>query len=347
MELPDDQQPSKMEPAQPHCAVNRGTAPGKGLPLPQICLVLVALTWGASYVIVKDVLQHVSVPAYLTLRFLLALPIVLVGFHQPISAWVSGLRRTPAKVVPTLLAMCAPGLVLFLAFVLQTHGLRSTEPGIAAFLTSLVFLFVPLCEYMDGGGIPLRKIALPGLLAFIGSALLTRPWMPNGDYQAGKLSSHLGELLILISAIAYSLHIYLSGKLARKSHSSATFLVQGSVVLLCSAGWLLLVEPGALGLISLSDLLRIIFIAVVVTGGCYLLQFWAQRSVDSRYVGLIYTLEPVAALVVGGLTGRQALTLTIFSGAMLTTTAAILAALTSSVDPAQIKPTTTQPTEIV
>ncbi|HEX2746411.1 MAG TPA: hypothetical protein VHM91_00320, partial [Verrucomicrobiales bacterium] len=53
------------------------------------------------------------------------------------------------------------------------------------------------------------------------------------------------------------------------------------------------------------------------------------RLVKPRYVGLIYTLEPVAALIAGVFAGSQELTLLIAAGAVCTTAAAVISVFLS------------------
>ncbi len=297
--------------------------------IPPIVLAIVAVTWGASYVVVKDLLVHVSVAAYLTLRFLFSLPIVVGTFRRPLADYNRTFRNGGNRDYRQLTSIALAGLVLFLAFVLQSEGLRGTEPGVAAFLTSLVFLFVPIIEWLNEKFVR-RQLLLPGLLALAGVLLLTQPWTQQSNGASSGLVRQVAQCLVLCSAIAYSLHIYLTGKVARSVHPAVIFTVQGVVVLFCATSWLLSTTVGSLSAIGLLDLYRALFLAFVVTAACYLAQFWAQKTVRPRHVGLIYTLEPVAAMVAGVLTRSQPITSTIVTGAILTTAAAVLTVLISS-----------------
>src|SRR5579859_5236328 len=95
-----------------------------------LLLLMACVVWGATFVMVKEALNDASTLVFLTLRFAvggLAL-LVVVGGRLPRQAWGPG---------------AITGAFLFLGYVLQTHGLRSTTASHSAFITGLAVILVP------------------------------------------------------------------------------------------------------------------------------------------------------------------------------------------------------------
>lgn len=284
-------------------------------------LLAAALIWGSSYVIVKDLLINVSPPLYITLRFMLAVPLVAVLFRQSLASWWRSAYQHPTR---GLLPHVVPGLFLAAAFLSQTYGLRETSPGTAAFLTSLVFLFVPLYEIASGERMNAAVFLVPLLCATVGTVLLTG---------AVHVRFSRGDTLLLICAAAYAGQIYFSGRLVHRAHFSVLFVTQGTLVLIGFLIYLGFAEPLAATRLNELDVLRIVYVATMATALCYLLQFWAQRFVRAHYVGLIYAAEPVAAMALSASLGYEILTVEALIGALLISLAVLLAIRASTIDP--------------
>jgi len=247
-----------------------------------VSLVFIAIIWGSSYLVVKDILINVPPFAYLTVRYLMALPVVFFFFRRDIAEWLNR-KATITGIVKNL----HPGVWLGFAFVLQAYGLQNMGPGKAALLTALVFLFVPVIEFINGEKTGLLHLVPILVLASCGVAILAQPWIHGWI---------VPDILIVLCAVAFAFQIFLTGRVVKTTHFAAVFVLQGTAVLLISfLGWMLTEASIELSL-STSGWLRICYVALIVTSGCYLIQFSAQRFVRARYVGLIFVLEPVAAL---------------------------------------------------
>jgi drug/metabolite transporter (DMT)-like permease len=265
----------------------------------------------------------VSIPAYLFLRFLVALPIVAIAFRRTVVEW---LHNTFQSDIPTglssLKSHIIPGGFLVLAIVLQALGMREASPGVSAFLTSLVFLFVPIFEMFNRRGDRLRHVGLLLLPALAGTFLLTQPGVPHSAYAVSCL---------LGGAACYAGQIFFSSRPAKFTHPAVAFLIQGTVVTAAAGVWLAIVGTRAWPT-SVSMVLSIAYVAIVVTAACYLVQFWAQRFVRPRYVSLIYAIEPVAAMALSFVLHREILTTAKLTGAFLLIGAALVAIYTASND---------------
>ena len=176
----------------------------EGLVLPQpgarrstglAALVLVAVTavWGSTFVLIKDVVATIPVPDFLALRFLIAAAVMVPVFWRP-------LRRLSRDLVLRGLAL---GAVYGVAQVFQTFGLAHTSAAVSGFVTGMYVVLTPVI------GVVLLRPARPGQHLVRGGAVHRRArrcWRCNG-FAVGT-----GELLVLVSAFLYALHIVALGR---------------------------------------------------------------------------------------------------------------------------------------
>src|SRR3970040_1032957 len=97
-------------------------------------LVLATILWGATFVVVKDALDHASVFAFLALRFALATVLMALIFRRAVRQLTRSEVRAGALI----------GALLFCGYVFQTTGLLYTTPSKAAFITGFGVVLVPI-----------------------------------------------------------------------------------------------------------------------------------------------------------------------------------------------------------
>ncbi|MCZ6746631.1 MAG: DMT family transporter [Acidobacteria bacterium] len=283
-------------------------------------LLAVAFIWGASFPLVKSALDDASPLLFLALRFLLATLLALPLFPALRGHWARG----------ELAGGMALGVLLGVAFTLQTLGLAQTTPSRSAFLTSLYVVFVPVLSLPVTGHRPRAASWCGAILALGGLALMTRDgalfrWQP-------------GDLLTLGCALAFALHILGVGLLTARHDFRRLFVVQiaTAAVLLTMATPLEAVrwQPS----LSLAG-------AVLLAGGlATTLAFYVQNRVQSRTsssrTAIIFAMEPVFAVLVVALLagGRWDLSLPQTLGASLIVAGLMVAALGARVSEPQAAP---------
>jgi drug/metabolite transporter (DMT)-like permease len=243
-----------------------------------VCLMGVAVLWGATFPLTKTVLHVLPPFQYLGLRFALA-TLLLVPL-----AWRDLRRQTSPAIGWGILA----GVVLFCAYALQTVGLAQTTASKAGLITGLNVVIVPLLILTVR-----RRMPEPTILAGVAAAAVGL-WLLS--WQGESISR--GDALVLGCAWMIAVHIILVGRFASAlSPAAFTTLQIGTVAVLGgSAG--LLAEPRE-GPLPLGALEAIGFMAVGATLLAYLVQSSAQRIVSPSRTGLLFTLEPVAAVAFG------------------------------------------------
>ena len=262
-------------------------------------LIAVALVWGATFVLVKQALADVSTLLFLTLRFSVAAVVLALIFRNEFrapNAWVSLLRGAFA------------GIFLFVAYVLQTAGLKFTSASKAGFITGL---YVPLVPIM--GGLIDRKLPqiseLAGVaMACVGMFLLT--------VQTNILDIGRGDLLVAGCAVAYTIQMVILGRFAPVSNLGVLTVSQIATGALIGAATFWWVEPVRIAW-SPSVWVALAVTSLLATALAFTIQTWAQRWTSPTRTALIFALEPVFAWVTSYLVAGEVLSRRAAVGAAL------------------------------
>ena len=245
----------------------------------ELALAAVAVVWGATFPLGKLVLRHLGPFQYLALRFGLAAALL-----SPL-AWRERTRFGAAGLRAGVLA----GGVLFAGYALQTVGLRSTTASNAGLITGLNVVIIPLILLAWGRRVPNPALATAVVLAVAGLWLLL--------WQGGRLG--IGDALVLGCAAALGLQAIIVGHVAASVPAAAFACVQVGTVAVLAGAAALSVEPAPAAVPSRLVAAAIVFMAVAATFGAYIAQAWAQRLVSPTRTGLLFAIEPVAAVGFG------------------------------------------------
>ena len=157
------------------------------------------------------------------------------------------------------------GTTLFLVYLTSTYGVKYTSLSNAGFLCAMSVVTTPLIAFL----------------------------------LKGSLSVAWGDVLCITTAIIYGVHLNMAETAVAKSEVDAFHL---GVLQLGVAGIYNLVFALSLGEFSISlsynVVWSVIFLSIVCTGAAFILQTIAQQYTTASRVGMIFTLEPVAAGIV-------------------------------------------------
>lgn len=243
---------------------------------PLLALVAVTAIWGFTFVQVQDALALYPLFAFLAVRFAIS-TIVLVPF-----AW-KPLRALPREGV---LAGVGVGVLLAVAYGLQTAGLELTTVSSTGFITGLYVVFTPfLALAIFGTPVP-RALWIGVAFAVVG--LLFLNGAPGG--------SAAGNALVLGSALAAAFQIVALERYAPRYDVRALTLLQMATALVGFAA-----IAAATGQIEVPRGWTV-WAALLVTGvfaGALglLVATWVQARTTAARAALVFTLEaPFAAL---------------------------------------------------
>lgn len=252
----------------------------------EMALAFNCFVWGATFIVVKRALDDVSPLMFLALRFTLAALALSILFRRSLRAMLRAWGGIMA------------GSFLFLGYAFQTFGLRLTSAPKSAFLTGLSTAMVPLLAALVYRNRPRAGEIAGVVLATSGMALMT--------LQSGTLTMGTGDLLTLGCAAAFAAHIVVLGHYAEEMPVevlSLTQVVTAALLSLATFGWgetpRFQASPEVLAAVLLTGLLA--------TALAFSIQAWAQRYTTSTRTAVIFTLEPIVALLTSWLLAGETL----------------------------------------
>jgi len=241
--------------------------------LANVGLLYAAAIWGTTFVVVKDSLDNID-------------PVVLVGYRFSLAALLLGIYLV-AKGKPLFANFKVGaflGFFLWALYVPQTIGLGFTTASNSAFITGLFVAFVPVFSMIIFKRRPAMKDFLAVLVSIIGLYFLT----------GGLIESNRGDLLTLITAMMYALHILFIDRYAKELDpyvmAFQQFLFVGLLSLLVSVFFGLPFSIGSTGTVY-----AVLFLAIFPTFTAFVIQMVAQKIVLPVRVSLIFAMEPVFA----------------------------------------------------
>ncbi len=200
---------------------------------------------------------------------------------------------------------CA-GLALYLAFFFQTKGLALTSASNTSFITGLALVFTPIFAYVFLKVTPKKQHIVGAAIATVGLALLTLQ----------GLSVHVGDLLVLLCAVSFALHIVILSKVSKNTNILNIAFIQVFVV-----GMLALFQSLVCGEFSIpadtETVNTVIVMATLGTALAFYIQTKAQIASSPNRIALIIVLEPVFGGIFGYFLANDRLTLMNWVGAAL------------------------------
>jgi drug/metabolite transporter (DMT)-like permease len=271
-------------------------------------LVFVTAVWGSTFVVVKDVIKTVPPLDFLFLRFALAAAVLLVIRPRALR----GLDRTTWRHGLVL------GLVLAVGYAAQTFGLQTASASVSGFVTGLFVVFTPLIGAVVLKRKVPRAVWLSVVLATVGLALISLH-----GFSIGR-----GELLTVVAAFCFALHIVGLGEWSHRTGAYALAVIQICTVSLVSLV-LALAKNGQAGITvphTANAWWAIGVTSLLGTAASFFIQTWSQARIPPVRAAVVLTMEPVFAGVTGVITG-ESLALRGWAGAALVLAAMYLVEL--------------------
>jgi drug/metabolite transporter (DMT)-like permease len=277
---------------------------------PGVLLLLTPLMWGATFPAGKLALRGIPPLTFMAWTRGLGLVAILALVPLMVREGRHSLRELRRAVRPGLFL----GVLIFVAYMLQTEGLARTTATNAGFITCLYVVFTPiLAAVVFHQRVPGAAWAAVAI-AVVGMALLS-------VQDLGAIQLHAGDLLVLGGAVGWAGHVTAIGYFAPKfpawtisvTQMAVTFVLQ--LVAVAGTGlrfgtvahtsvWPLLVITGCLG-----------------SGIAYTLQIMAQQEVTAVRAVVLLAGESVFAAAFAAVWIGERLSLHQWLGALLVLTA--------------------------
>jgi drug/metabolite transporter (DMT)-like permease len=251
-----------------------------------LLLLLVAASWGSTYLVAKELVSAGTVLALLALRMLLAAGVM---------AAIAGVRRK--RLTRTeLLAGMPIGVMLAAVFAFETFGIAHTSATNAGLIISLTVVFTPLLESV------LSRRRLPGtffaaaIAAVAGVVLLAG----NGTFDPPSA----GDLLVAGAAVLRAVHVVSMHKLTGGKAMDSLHLTTvqlGTCALLFTAGSFVYGDSVSHYVYRLDPRqgVMLLYLVLICTVFAFFIQIWAVRRTSPSRVSLLLGTEPVWAAFIG------------------------------------------------
>ncbi len=269
-------------------------------------LVLVTIAWGSTFFVIKDALDDIGTADFLATRFTIAaLPLIAVSWRR--------LMRLSWRQWRTGLGL---GVIYGVGQLVQTEGLRYTDASVSGFITGTYVIITPLLMWMI-----FRRSVSPRTWVSVGMAATGLAVLSLTGMAAGGI----GELLTLMGASLYALHIvFLDRSTDQMDALSLTTLQLIGVAATCSVVSL----PTSRGeLPDAGAWTAILYTALVAGALTMLLQTWAQGYLSPTRVAVVMTLEPVFATAFAVAMGGESFTVRLLVGGSLILAATLIGVL--------------------
>lgn len=270
-------------------------------------LIAVTVIWGGGFVASDMALESLRPFQIMTIRFLLAS--VLMG--------AAGIRELKGMNAGEIRAGVLMGTALFVGFAFQIVGLQYTTPSKNAFLTALNVVMVPFIAFV----ILKKKIGARSIagaaMAIVGVGLLSLE---------KNLTLGLGDALTLVCAAGFAFQIFFTSEFVKKYRAVALNFVQMLTAVALSVVSLFLFGETSFR-VSAKGWLSVLYLGVISTALCYLLQTASQRYVDETKAAIILSMESVFGTLFSILILHEQVTLRMICGCVMILAAVIVSNL--------------------
>ena len=247
--------------------------------VPALMMLTASLCWGASYLFMQKSLAEVGPCSLIVWRFGIAFVFSALLFPRTLFS------ATKAEWKHGLLL----GVLLGIAFYAVMIGLRGTTTGNAGFLLGCTSVFVPLLCALKSRKWTFR-ILLAAAVSVSGIGLMT--------LQSG-FRLRPGDLFCMLSALLYSFYIILAGGFLKNDNPLRIGVIQFSGAAAAAGVGALISGETAFLPATLPVWGEILFLGIFCSAAGFMLQMSAQKKLSPEYVSLLYSSEPVFAMILG------------------------------------------------
>ena len=267
-------------------------------------LILVTIIWGGGFVASDIALESLTPFQIMTGRFFLgALCMSIMS--------IKTMKNTSKKELQAGILM---GIALFLGFAFQTVGLQYTTPSKNAFLTALNVVMVPFIAYVLLHKKVGKKGMLGAILSVIGVGLLSL----NGDFKLG-----IGDFYTILCAVSFAFQIFLTGQYVKKCSVMNLNCIQMVTSFLLSVCSLFVFKETEIQWSS-TGTLSILYLGIISTTLCFMLQTACQKNVDETKAAIILSMESVFGTLFSVILLHEVLSLRMMVGCVIILIAVII-----------------------
>ncbi|WP_148464785.1 DMT family transporter [Peptoniphilus harei] len=278
-----------------------------------IMLFATAIIWGLAFVAQAAGMEHLGPLSFTASRCFVAVVFLYLTYKFFMMKSAS-YREEKFDMKRTLVGGSICGLVFTIAINLQQVSLIYTTAAKASFLTALYIVFIPVIGLFFGRR-PSVKIIICIFLAMVGTYLLSIK---------GGLKINRGDLIVILSALIFAIHILLLTKYSTNTNAVLVSLVQFAVCGVISLVGALVLEDISMEAILKSQV-TILYVGILSSGVGFTIQLMALKDLEPVVASMICSLESVFGALFGWLILSQEMTEREIFGAIIIFLATIFA----------------------
>ncbi|RFB93741.1 EamA family transporter [Rhizobium leguminosarum bv. trifolii] len=252
-------------------------------------MLLLAVMWGLSIPITKLGLETVPPLMFTAMRFLVAVPLLLI--------LASGRLRVPLRAVPSIIALGVMGITL--GNVAQSFGVQGTSASVGTIVSATIPIFIVIFAAFRLGQ-PVAGRHWVGLLAAFGGIALVAVGSGSGVGDLSK-TTVTGVAWMLASAVAIAFYYIWSAELTDRYGIlpvAAWNALAGLIAILPLAAIEMANSPYQL---TVQALWTAVYLGVMVTVAGLLLWLYILRVVPARVAASVQYLQPVFGIAAASL----------------------------------------------
>lgn len=260
-----------------------------------LSILLATVIWGSTFVAQSVGVDTIGPFSFLAIRCFLAVMLLLtILFLRNRKDFIKILtdRRLWMAGIPC-------GVALFAATALQQIGLIYTTAGKGGFITAMYIIIVPLLGIFLKRKPP-RTVVLSVVIAAVGLYLISG---------AGFTGINIGDVLMLLCAVAFAVQILIMDRVAGDLNSMALNMSQALVCAVISGACMFVFDDIHIGNI-LACWFPLCWAGFMSMGIAYTLQIVGQKAIEPTTASLLMSFESVFAAISGWLLLNESFTLT-------------------------------------
>ncbi|WP_156286078.1 DMT family transporter [Oceanivirga salmonicida] len=262
-----------------------------------LLLLIVVIVWGGGFVAVEYLQKaNWNTNLIITTRFFIATITLFLIFFKKI--------LTINK--EEILFGFSSGILIYIAFFMQTIGQSHTNLSNVAFFTATNVIMIPFITWIMNKKRPSIKIFMLCFMCLIGVGIL--------NFKNGGFVLKIGDLLALLSAFFFALQISFLDRITKITDPIKINFLQIFFTFLIS-GLVLIVSNESYTSVDIrSGIKPILFLGLFSTSLCYFLQTYAQKYTDAMSAGIIMSLEAFFASIFSVILGIELLSKNLIVG---------------------------------
>lgn len=265
-----------------------------------VLLAVAALIWGIAFVAQSVAMDYIGPFTYNGIRSLIGgivlIPVILISdANKKKRGEYVKLGKKEKKNLIVGGVLC--GICICVASNLQQAGIVGTDAGKAGFITALYIVIVPIL------GIFFKKKVSPVIWACVAVATAGMYFLCVSD----KMSLSSSDLLVLMCAVAFSIHILVIDHYSPLADGVKLSCIQFFVCGIITSILMFIFEKPDINAI-LSAYIPILYAGVLSCGVAYTLQIVGQKGLNPTVASLILSVESVFSVFAGWIILGQTLT---------------------------------------